>query len=361
MSTLPLPVRLLASLASAALGIATYIHLTKTVNGPFFGDMTQRCFSVKDFSNLPVDGPKLPDFEPVGIPGVDNFLCLITPFFQAALENPLNFTLSLPIFIVFFGCFPIFALESSRSSTRLVASWFAIHALLFQTLGISVTVPLLWLPSYILASKKVPGPLSRPVVLAVGVATIAFAFVVYGLLSTSLGHPGPFNLPQTHFISAFNVDPLLIPIFWVPVKYALKFFSPATKRSALSGSGSAIGLYTVIGVVLFIAHWYFMYSFFVVGSANSGKGWGDVWAVVVNPEGSQLAAHFLVVDAVVLWLSMVLWFALEEGLFAAVASVGMLLVAGPGTALCILAGMREGRMGKLSAAAVEVGGRKKKE
>lgn len=75
---MPLPLRAAISVASAALGIGTYIHLGK-VMGPFLAPTVKVCFSVKDFSNVPAD-VQLPRFDGAGIPFVDNFLCMITPF-----------------------------------------------------------------------------------------------------------------------------------------------------------------------------------------------------------------------------------------------------------------------------------------
>ncbi|KAJ3056856.1 hypothetical protein HK097_003392 [Rhizophlyctis rosea] len=351
--------RILLAVASAAVGIATYLHLNKVIT-PALAHTVQTCTAVKDFSS-PTLSPDVPKFYGLGLPVLDHFLCFITPFFQTALETPRQRLLSLPLFLIAIPTFAIFAIESSRSSARFFISWFALHSLIFQAVGISVTAPLLWFATWLLTytGNRHFTTISSSVVGAIGVAITLTAAIVAGLLITfySPSTTLPFDLSQTQLITAFNLAPILLPVLWVPVKY-LTGGTPRRKSTALAGSELAQKLYGGLGILLIPAHIFFLYSTFAVvfgdGPGDRGEGWDKIYQIVFDPQDAlQRATHFLVIDAAVLWATLAGWIALEEGRDSFFGLLSFTFKVGPAAGLCFVARIREQRIGREIAARIE--------
>ncbi len=78
------PKQLALCVVSAALGLETFALLT-TGCRPVFKPLEKLCLST--LSPEPGrDG--VPAYLPLGVPALDSFLCLVTPFFQSATGSP---------------------------------------------------------------------------------------------------------------------------------------------------------------------------------------------------------------------------------------------------------------------------------
>jgi len=84
---------------------------------------------------------------------LDALHCLLTPFFLDCVALPAGRFWVLKTLELATSVIALLALEESRSSARGLVRWSGLVLVLSQLLGVSVAVPLLWVPSYLLLSK----------------------------------------------------------------------------------------------------------------------------------------------------------------------------------------------------------------
>ena len=85
-----------------------------------------------------------------GIPAIDQgFLCFIVPFFYDAFTTPVGVAVAADLLGLFGVVLAFFAMEGSRTRTAgTLLSWSPIFGMLCNLIGVSVAVPLAWIPCY---------------------------------------------------------------------------------------------------------------------------------------------------------------------------------------------------------------------
>eukprot|EP00877_Chromochloris_zofingiensis_P002440 jgi/Chrzof1/12197/Cz06g24230.t1 len=271
-------------------------------------------------------GPR-PSYFKTGIPPVDAFHCLLTPFFLDTLKVPFGRFVTAGTLGTAIGALGIAAIESIRLSSRFfVKSWF-LTALLSQLLGISVVYPLAWLPSYFLATKsRVPAarlPASK-------VSGVFIAFLLTSATMVLLIKVNDFDRPiQDIIVVAFNLGLPLSAIIWTIV--------PARGPQ---GHQWAITMFYVLAVLTAAYHWY------SVVDVVQNSSWEEVKGVALRTQVKYMPAHFLLVDMSVLFLATCMFISGESGFGWVITVLGLTVLVGPGAAILHYGARRESQLAR---------------
>ncbi|RUS26937.1 hypothetical protein BC938DRAFT_483910 [Jimgerdemannia flammicorona] len=334
--------KFLASLPLIPFAIVVFVHLISSL-GPWMEPIQAAC-----------KNPELAAQQGIrtiytDVAPIDGFLCWIVPFFQESLKTPAAFVVHCYLYTVANTYFGLAAMEGSRASlSKTIISWVPLFGLIGQFIGISVAVPLLWIPLYAYKSSRLPTPnhavlparaLAIPISLLIGAVSVE-----YNILFPSSPRA------QQNAVALFQpcvAFPTIIAFVLTPL---FNFVTPSSlsRRTAARTAYASIALANLAIHVYLLAYarehqvdWAALRSLLDVPSAIVSSS--RTFANSIE-QGQTLCSHFLFVDTIVLALSLVYWVALESGVVPAVLTLLASFVVGPGAALPAYAIWREGEL-----------------
>lgn len=141
-----------------------------------------------------------------GVTLLDQFLCLLVAFFTQAVSSSEGQWVTGYLLSLFSSALAFMGVEGSRVKSAWVLSLTPLYAIFSQAIGVSVTVPLLWLPIYFLydsGNRDVEHVWKRKMSL-VRVAAIAF-FLLFQVTLKSY-KPKPYILLEPHLGLLYTLD-----------------------------------------------------------------------------------------------------------------------------------------------------------
>ncbi|KAI8840986.1 hypothetical protein BJ741DRAFT_594957 [Chytriomyces cf. hyalinus JEL632] len=270
------------------------------------------------------------------IPPVDSFLELITAFFDSLLDSTVGHAIFITVMSVAAPGMAFFAFEGLREGCRALHYAFPVLALLSQILGISVVVPLLWIPLYLLTAPITTGSILS----ASAVASVALGLSL-GQVPTVFMISNPNSLLRTRAIQWFQISVSLawIPFAMTPFTHAFDYtighlpFNLTPEAAFYFALGSAL-----IGVHGWITS-KFVFDYYATANtaASSNSLVSRLWkyrSFKANENSMEgLVCHFIFVDTVVLLASLVYAVGIKGGVEYAAYVLGMIPLVGPGAAI----------------------------
>lgn len=289
---------------------------------------------------LPLVGHGCPDAATypwrTGIQDVDFLLCALVLFFKAAVSTTHGLLVTGYLLTTANAVFAFMAVEGSRAGAG--AGWLLAllpaHALLFQLKGISVAVPALWLPLYLLLQGLGGAPderrrlrravsLGRAACIALGLLGMQFAAV-----GTLLPLPDPV---KERFVLGFQVAPVLVPLVWMPWFRS----TVGTKTGGGAGGHRAVAAVHLVqaggGLV-----WQLVAAAYAVADPRvPAQVWRAAVALVGGHEygPANWPVVFLALDALVLLVALVYLAALQDGVLVAAVTALASPILGPAASL----------------------------
>lgn len=326
LANMPTPRQAICSAAAACLG-AFAMYKTQAVTKEYMDPIVAFC-SNPSSSSFAVPGVTFVPHEPLtGLVVFAPLVCIITQFLNSLVTNHPEGMITWGSTMI--SCLPallVMTIEGGRSGSRGIVRYPTVLGLLGQILGISVAFPLFWVPGCLLLSS---GParggatLSRRayagLVLAIPcIACTAFAFVL-----------DPSSRPWRVFVGMLGgpILPMLSLVLW-------GMEVPNDKRSdpqvVADGAVASQRAYLAVGAVG-LGWWWAIIVPKILGvyGLDPVVIWSAIWTA------AHPSVKFMTIDAVVLWLGMVMYIAAEDlfGAFVALVTAPLL---GPG-ASCVVA------------------------
>jgi hypothetical protein len=246
------------------------------------------------------------------------FVCLITQFLHALVEqSPAGSVAWFTTMIVFLPVNVLITLEAGRRDAKGPVRYPLIVDVLNQIFGVSVLFPLVWVPSYIWGHGE--GGLSQTRIYAsvpIALPRMVLSIVIFWLLPTSsswwtscaaiVGGPAVcLPLALLHFVQ--DPDPTVNNVAAVQT---------SAEKSTMS--------YAVAGVIS-LAAW--LWLVFIVTIPQYGFSlsaiYKDVW------EEANPAVAFMTIDAIVLWLGLIVFIAYHKLQFG-LEALALSFLFGPG-------------------------------
>jgi hypothetical protein len=322
---------------SIALGGWTFIKVNE-VSGPTFEPILAAC---SEYGSSPdFEGQTgYHAFEPaVGFKVFNVFVCLITQFLHELRQTfPAGAFVwgGVVIVAVPFSCMA--TIEAGRDGAWGPVRYPILCGLLYQLFGISVMMPLVWLPSYIFGRGEgavstfraiLALPLNLPVLLLSLVVFVADSkSYLWTLCAGILGGP---LLPMTSCVLWGDSPPR-----------ADDNKASASAAALLSKSSRAcayVYLATVpIGWVGWAMFLYTALSTYGLDETTGGLTAG-LWTAVANDVWTlaNASVKFMTIDTIVLWLGMCLCIAVRGGGSSAIKVVALTPLVGPGAACSLI-------------------------
>jgi len=312
--------------ASVALG-AWAFYTVNEISGPGFEPILAACtdssIALEDFAKQ--TGYHV--YEPkVGL-GAFNFLvCLITQFLLELRKTPTDGLLVWGGVVVVSMTYCVMVyIEAGRNYTKGPIRYPMIVGLLGQLFGISVAVPLLWVPSYIYGRGYGPVPVLRSyssVLLALpGIILTAIVFqadpdgYLWTVSAGILG--GPLLVLSGALL--WPITPITTESSSASLSYEIK----ATQKAYHVSAAIAIAGYMFLVLVAY---------------SKYGTNLFDLWdAVWTNANGS---VAFMTIDTIVLYISILSFIAFQSA-SAAFKAVLLTPIVGPAAASLVLAELEE--------------------
>ncbi|RUS24200.1 hypothetical protein BC938DRAFT_473956 [Jimgerdemannia flammicorona] len=336
-----LPPKFLASLPMIPFALLTLLHLLTSLH-PWLEPTETAC--------------KNPDLAAeqglrnyyIGVGPIDEFLCWIVPFFQNTLKLPAGFAVHAYVLTLANAFMGIASVEGARVSlSKTIISWVAFFGVFGQLIGISIVVPLFWIPIYAYKTSN-PSALNNSVSPARALAIPLSLFLGVVIIQYNIFYPISFRAQQ-NIIGIFMLAPAIPTL----VSYVLTPLVALVTPASLSESRAAVrATHTTMALGNFAIHLYL-----VAYLREHGAGWAafrdiiDVPSVLVpssriftdpKEQANVLCSHFLLVDLVALTIAMVYWIGLESGVVPALATLAASFVVSPGVAVSAYAAWREG-------------------
>ncbi|KAH8552639.1 hypothetical protein BGW37DRAFT_489718 [Umbelopsis sp. PMI_123] len=299
-----------------------------------------------------------------GYEGIDQkFLCFIVPFFVQALATPVGVAVSVDLLALFGVVLAFFAMEGSRTRTRFtLLALTPLFGMLSNLIGVSVAVPLVWIPCYEWFASGMPA--GKRNVLQENIQPGRAAAI---LVSTLIFYVGPtvfmfLNLEQSmheNVIAAWQFAPmfvspvaaLLTPVFhWVALSTPQtsgddKLFKARWRTIQSKSTVETIYLFSMgLGVIVH-------YGIIVYAAFNGVPLLESFWKlanfstdpVLSSPEnlGTTVCAYFLLGDLVVLSAALAFFSLLEDGVSGVLAYIVATVVLGPAGGLSAYLAWRE--------------------
>ena len=292
------PTNLIFAALSVALGAGTFVK-TQAVTKDFFEPVLAACLS-KNYTS--VDDFCLQTgyhaYNPsVGFVLLDPFVCAITQFLYTLAESyPAGLLTWGAITLVGLPVTVLTTLEAGRQGNRGLLRYPTLVGLLQQVLGISVVIPLLWVPAYCWGASNPQG--SVALTRARASFPLALTFVIAFLLIFVL-------LEDTQSYGWTLCAGILGgPVISLPA-LLLWFVGPppvdtTTQQDALRSAEAAALSYGLAGLVALLGWFYLMYVVLTTYGTDTETLWKDVWAETTG------VVQFATIDAVVLWVALVL-------------------------------------------------------
>ena len=260
-------------------------------------------------------------YEPlVGLGAFKILVCLITQFLLELREtHPAGMITWCGLMLTGLPFGVLATIEAGRAGARGPVRYPVLMGLAYQLLGISVVVPLLWVPSYIYgagdgavsaARSYASIPISLPgLLLTAAVFTANTDGQLWTTCAGILGGPGL---------------PLAAGLLW-------RLTPPLTKtKDALTKSADAAAFaYRAVAPVAFLGYACLVYVTYTEYGVDGTALWGAVWS------GAGPSVAFMTIDAIVLYVAVCLYIAFRD-VGGAIKAVALTPVVGPGAAIAIV-------------------------
>ncbi|KAI9285494.1 hypothetical protein BC943DRAFT_323462 [Umbelopsis sp. AD052] len=349
--------RFFISLIGVPLAVMVMQHLMSSV-APAVGVTQQLCANPAQAAKLGIRTTY------TGYDGLDqNFLCFIVPFFVQSLATPLGAAVTVELLTLFGVVLAVFSMEGSRTRTsRTLLAAAPLFGLLSNLLGVSVTVPLFWIPCYQWFTGGVPAG-KRNVVLeniepgraaAIIISTITVFGVPTVLMFLDLQKSTIENVIAGWQFAPLFISPLaalLTPAFrWVALStpqtsgddkvFKARWRTIQSKSMVETSYLFTMGVGTIVhyGVIV---HSGFNGLFLVEGLWKLAHFASDPVLSSAENLSTTVCAYFLLIDLLVLWAALGFFSLLEDGVLGLVVYVGATVVLGPAGGLSAYLAWRE--------------------
>ncbi len=274
-------------------------------------------------------------YDRLGLKELEIFLCTLVLFFKQALASDVGkwvsgYTISLCLSVLVF-----MAVEGSRFRAGFFLSLTPLYYFLSQAAGVSVVLPAIWLPIYLLydAGNRHIDLFADKKISVIRVAAIGF-FLLFVVLNI-LGLFFPFQIRELELaILLFQVSPIAVALFWLP-------FATTEGSSQIHGHKSVLALHLVyvgIGVV-----WHLVAILFVISDPELPM---QALSLLISWKTEEFAVYFLLIDGLILFLAILYLVLLEDGVLASILVTVGSLVFGPASAFSLYFVYREQQISK---------------
>jgi len=322
----------MCAVVSVVLGAVTF-KAVNDVSGPSFQPIVAACTDTTSFATMAdfVERTGYHSYEPyVGL-GVFNFLvCLITQFLlELRTTFPEGLLVWGGIMTVAMTYSVMAGIEGGRSNVKGPIRYPMIIGLFGQLFGISVIVPLIWVPSYIYGGGVGPVPPMRSYLSVImTIPNIVLAMIVFMantddyIWTVSAGILGGPLLVMSGALFWF-IPPIIASAddeqVVVPSKEHYEECTKATQTA-----------YRVSAGIAFIGYYFLVYIAYSTYGMNGSKVWNAVWT------DANSSVAFMTIDTLVLYLSILSYIAYKD-LDAAKKAFLLTPLVGPGAASLVLA------------------------
>lgn len=295
----------------------TFQHLNAAA-GPFLNPIMEQC------------GADVASVENPVARFVSFFNCFVVPFFSAVVATKEG-TFIWGSFCALGAAYGGFqATESSRVGTRIPLSWHGVYTFVFMFIGVSIGMPLLWLPVYFLGGVRqsfaTPArmAISWPRVWAVWIFnTLFFANGIAALA------PWPSTTALELVIKGAVWFPIVAPFLWLLIPV------PATSDAA-KGTSAVVHMHCFNAGLCVTSHLALL--LFVATNPEILQRMLDLFD---NHEGAAACNYFLMVDLFIFWAALVYQALIEDGLLTALLIITTTPLLGIGAPLCFYYMYRE--------------------
>jgi hypothetical protein len=314
-------VRLLKVVPFVALGVSAFLLLFGNAAVPF-AVLREECLDKVEYNRL-------------GFKELNIFLCSLVLFFKQALASDVGKWVSGHTISLFLSVLVFMAVEGSRFRAGFFLSLTPLYFFLVQAAGVSVVLPAIWLPIYLLyaAGNRQIDLIADKKISVIRVAAIAFFLLI--VLLNILGLFFPFQIRELELaILLFQVSPVAVALFWIP-------FATTEGSSQIHGHKSVLALHLVyvgIGVV-----WHLVAILFVIADPELPM---QAFDHLISWKTEEFAVYFLIIDGLILFLAFLYLVLLEDGVLASVLVTVGSLVFGPAAALSLYFVYREQQISK---------------
>lgn len=299
----------------------TFRHLNEAV-GPFLNPIVEDC---KAQAAASPSNPLVTFF--------DFFNCFMIPFFKEVVSRDAG--------VLVWGNFAALGasvggflpVESSRLGARFPLFLHALYSFIFNFIGVSIGVPLLWLPAYF--AVGMPSTFTSSSSLKISWPRV-WAIWFFNLVFFTAGIACLVQWTHSSWLDVTIKATLWLPVLCAPLWLAL----PVTKSSnAHKGQQAVIFMHCFNAGIAFACH-VILALFF----ANRPYVIPSLAELFESHEGGAACVYFLLVDLFVFWGACVYQVLVEEGPVAALAVVAATPVLGLGAPLSFYYMYRESKI-----------------
>jgi hypothetical protein len=271
----------------------------------------------------------------LGFKELNIFVCSLVLFFKQALASNVGKWVSGYTLSLFLSVLVFMAVEGSRFRAGFFLSLTPLYFFLVQAAGVSVVLPAIWLPIYLLyaAGNRHIDLIADKKISVIRVAAIGF-FLLFVVLNI-LGLFFPFQIRELELaILLFQVSPVAVALIWLP-------FATSEGSSQIRGHKSVLALHIVyvgIGVV-----WHLVAILFVISDPELPV---QAFSLVISWKTEEFAVYFLIIDGLILFLAFIYLVLVEDGVLAGVLVTVGSLVLGPAAAFSLYFVYREQQISK---------------
>nr|XP_024375823.1 uncharacterized protein LOC112282465 isoform X1 [Physcomitrium patens]XP_024375824.1 uncharacterized protein LOC112282465 isoform X1 [Physcomitrium patens]XP_024375825.1 uncharacterized protein LOC112282465 isoform X1 [Physcomitrium patens]PNR54481.1 hypothetical protein PHYPA_008158 [Physcomitrium patens] len=269
-----------------------------------------------------------------GVPAVDDFLCVVVQSFRQGLSTAEGTWITGYLITTLVSAYAFLAVEGSRQKAGWFLSLIPLHALLFMLVGISVVVPAIWLPSYILynAGDRTPREIWRKKVSMVRIGAIALSLILLKLSAIAIFFPFSEKGKEISIL-LFQIAPIALACLWM-------LLSPASEGvSQMRGHRRVKAMHLLQAEAGLI--WHLIGVLYIIRDPEIP--W-RVFKLLHSWSNTEFQAFFLLVDVSVLFLGFMYVIVLEDGTdIASLVALGSVLL-GPASALSAYFAYREDKI-----------------
>jgi len=266
------------------------------------------------------------------IPVVDDFVCVVVQSFLQGFSTSEGTWITGYLISTLISVYGFLAVEGSRAKSGWFLSLTPLHALLFKLIGISVIVPAIFLPSYILynAGDRTPCEMWRKKLSTVRIGGIALSLILLKLNAIAMFFPFS-DKGKEIAILLFQIAPIALSCLWLLL--------PRLSTEAVS---QVQGHRRVKAMHLMQAEagliWHLIGILFIIRDPEIP--W-KVLKLLHSWSNIEFQSYFLLVDVSVLFLGFTYVIVLEDGTdIAALVALGSFIL-GPASALSAYFAYRE--------------------
>lgn len=284
-------------LASVALGVWAFIQTQAIAKRIFEPTGIADACQSKDYADVDdfVTQTGLRAYDKrVGLVVLEPFICLLTQLMHQLVEQYPAGWLSWGATMNQFPILIAMYLEAGRQGSKGLLLWPTFVFLLFQLLGISVVIPLLWVPSYCIWGNKEGGAVS--LTRARTVFWIGLVLPIFTIL-TFLVYPSDSEMWAT------CAGILTGPVACLPGLVMGMDKAPRTisKENAIRSAETSALAYGIAGILALLWWFYIVYTALLHYGLDLNALVQDVWFE------APPAVQFMTFDGGVLWLGMLLY------------------------------------------------------